>query len=142
MGANGAGSFQIPTDLVAQAVNGYDLLVQALTIHQSGPLPQLPWLYLASSQLVGFEPVQITLQGLNEAGLPAWMLSFLLSADPRPQDIPTAIPSWAWQLDQWRSTPLLDRGARPADAPTFVPGWYWDWASWHRQPFTVLLGQQ
>jgi hypothetical protein len=54
------------------------------------------------------------------------------TAEPRPADVPRAIPAWAWRLHAWQRQPASRRGTRPS-APRKPPPWYWAWHHWRMQ---------
>jgi hypothetical protein len=50
-------------------------------------------------------------------------------AGPRPSEVPSSVPAWAWRLHAWQRQPGDRRGPRP-HAPRKPPTWYWDWHRW------------
>jgi hypothetical protein len=52
---------------------------------------------------------------------------------PRPASVPTPIPQWAWDLNEWHSTAEDARGPRPDAATRRVPEWYWEWRAWRAE---------
>jgi hypothetical protein len=53
-------------------------------------------------------------------------------AEPRPAEVPRAVPAWAWRLHAWQRQPPDRRGPRPR-APRQPPPWYRTWHRWRMQ---------